>query len=62
MEMLNFATRKRKVQKIGMKRSLNILMVLMLSLMVVYLSVGTTVMHCLHYDKVIDYLIFHICK
>lgn len=27
MEMLNFATRKRKVQKIGMKRSLNILMV-----------------------------------
>lgn len=24
----------------------------MLSLMVVYLSVGTTVMHCLHYDKV----------
>ena len=41
-----------------MKRSLNILMALMLSLMVVYLSVGTTVMHCLHYDKVIDYLIF----
>ena len=35
-----------------MKRSLNILMALMLSLMVVYLSVGTTVMHCLHYDKV----------
>ena len=34
-----------------MKRSLNILMVLMLSLMVVYLSVGTTVMHCLHYNK-----------
>ena len=49
---------KRKVQKIGMKRSLNILMTLMLSLMVVYLSVGTTVMHCLRYDKVIDYLIF----
>lgn len=41
-----------------MKRSLNILMALMLSLMVVYLSVGTTVIHCLHYDKVIDYLIF----
>ena len=41
-----------------MKRSLNILMALMLSLMVVYLSVGTIVMHCLHYDKVIDYLIF----
>lgn len=41
-----------------MKRSLNILMALMLSLMVVYLSVGTTVMHCLRYDKVIDYLIF----
>ena len=35
-----------------MKRSLNILMALMLSLMVVYLSVGTTVMYCLHYDKV----------
>ena len=35
-----------------MKRSLNILMTLMLSLMVVYLSVGTTVMHCLRYDKV----------
>ena len=35
-----------------MKRSLNILMALMLSLMVVYLSVGTTVMHCLRYDKV----------
>lgn len=34
-----------------MKRSLNILMVLMLSLMVVYLSVGTTVMHCLHYGQ-----------
>jgi len=27
-------------------------MALMLSLMVVYLSVGTTVMHCLRYDKV----------
>ena len=35
-----------------MKRSLNILMALMLSLMVVYLSVGTTIMHCLRYDKV----------
>lgn len=35
-----------------MKRSLNILMALMLSLMVVYLSVGTTVMHCLRYNKV----------
>ena len=35
-----------------MKRSLNILVTLMLSLMVVYLSVGTTVMHCLRYDKV----------
>ena len=35
-----------------MKRSLNILMALMLSLMVIYLSVGTTVMHCLLYDKV----------
>ncbi len=35
-----------------MKRSLNILMALLLSLMVVYMSVGTTVMHCLRYDKV----------
>lgn len=35
-----------------MKRSLNILMALMLSIMVVYLSVGTTVMHCLCSDKV----------
>ena len=35
-----------------MKRSLNILMTLMLSLMVVYLSVGTTVTHCLSYGKV----------
>ena len=35
-----------------MKRSLNILMALMLSLMVVYLSVGTTVTHCLSYGKV----------
>lgn len=35
-----------------MKRSSNILLVLLLSLMVVYLSVGTTVMHCLRYDTV----------
>ena len=34
-----------------MKRSFNILMTLLLSLMVVYMSVGTTVMHCLRYDK-----------
>ena len=61
MEMLNFATRKRKVQKIGMKRSLNILMALMLSLMVVYLSVGTTVMHCLHYDKVMVGMMADCC-
>ena len=45
MEMLNFATRKRKVQKIGMKRSLNILMVLMLSLMVVYFCVKRSMHH-----------------
>lgn len=52
MKMLNFATREKEgVQKIGMKRSLNILMALMLSLMVVYLSVGTTVMHCLRYKQ-----------
>ncbi len=35
-----------------MKRSLNILSALLLSLMVVYLSVGITVIHCLRYDKV----------
>ena len=35
-----------------MKRFGNILIVLLLSLMVVYLSVGTTVMHCLRYDTV----------
>ena len=35
-----------------MKRSFNILMALLLSLMVVYMSVGTTVMHCLSYNKV----------
>lgn len=44
-----------------MKRSLNILMVLMLSLMVVYLSVGTTVMHCLHYDKVMVGMVTDCC-
>nr|WP_288698228.1 hypothetical protein [uncultured Prevotella sp.] len=43
-----------------MKRSLNILMALMLSLMVVYLSVGTTVMHCLRYISKI--LGLHIYK
>ncbi len=46
-----------------MKRSLNILMALLLSLMVVYMSVETTVMHCLSYNKVMvgtmaDCLIF----
>ena len=35
-----------------MKRSLNILLVSLLSLMVVFLSVGTTFMHCLRYDTV----------
>ena len=35
-----------------MKRSFNILMALILSLMVVYLSVGTTVMHCLRSNMV----------
>ena len=44
-----------------MKRSLNILMALMLSLMVVYLSVGTTVMHCLHYDKVMAGMVTDCC-
>ena len=44
-----------------MKRSLNILMALMLSLMVVYLSVGTTVMHCLHYDKVMVGMVTDCC-
>ena len=44
-----------------MKRSLNILMALMLSLMVVYLSVGTTVMHCLRYDKVMVGMVADCC-
>ena len=44
-----------------MKRSLNILMALMLSLMVVYLSVGTTVMYCLHYDKVMVGMVADCC-
>ena len=44
-----------------MKRSLNILMALMLSLMVVYLSVGTTVMHCLRYDKVMVGMVTDCC-
>ena len=35
-----------------MKRSFNIIMALMLSLMVVYMSVGTTVMHCLRSNEV----------
>ena len=35
-----------------MKRSLNILLVSLLSLMVVFLSVGTTFMHCLRYGTV----------
>ena len=49
------------MQKIGMKRSLNILMALMLSLMVVYLSVGTTVMHCLCSDKVMVGMMADCC-
>ena len=53
---------KRKVcKKIGMKRSLNILMALMLSFMVVYLSVGTTVMHCLRSDKVMVGMMADCC-
>ena len=44
-----------------MKRSLNILMALMLSLMVVYLSVGTTVMHCLRSDKVMVGMMADCC-
>lgn len=35
-----------------MKRLLNILLMSMLSLMVVYLSVGATIMHCLRSDEV----------
>lgn len=45
-----------------MKRSLNILMALMLSLMVVYMSVGTTVMHCLSYNKVMVGIMADCCK
>ena len=44
-----------------MKRSLYILMALMLSFMVVYLSVGTTVMHCLRYDKVMVGMVTDCC-
>ena len=44
-----------------MKRSLNILMALMLSFMVVYLSVGTTVMHCLRSDKVMVGMMADCC-
>lgn len=36
-----------------MKRSFNIIMAFMLSLMGVYMSVGTTVMHCLRSNEVI---------
>ena len=35
-----------------MKRSFNIIMALMLSFMVVYMSVGTTIVHCLRFNKV----------
>ena len=45
-----------------MKRSLNILMALLLSLMVVYMSVGTTVMHCLSYNKVMVGTMGDCCK
>ena len=44
-----------------MKRSLNILMALMLSFMVVYLSVGTIVMHCLRSDKVMVGMMADCC-
>ena len=44
-----------------MKRSLNILMAFMLSFMVVYLSVGTTVMHCLRSDKVMVGMMADCC-
>ena len=55
--------RQKSVNFAPMKRSLNIMMALLLSLMVVYMSVGTTVMHCLSYNKVMvgtmaDSLIF----
>lgn len=36
----------------GMKRPFNIMMALMLSLMVVYMGVGTTVIHCACSDKI----------
>ena len=45
----------------SMKRSLNILMALLLSLMVVYMSVGTTVMHCLSYNKVMVGVVKDCC-
>ena len=53
--------RQKSINFASMKRSLNILMALMLSLMVVYMSVGTTVMHCLSYNKVMVGTIADCC-
>ncbi len=53
--------RQKSINFAPMKRSLNIMMVLLLSLMVVYMSVGTTVMHCLRYDKVMVGVVKDCC-
>ena len=53
--------RQKSVNFAPMKRSLNIMMALLLSLMVVYMSVGTTVMHCLRYDKVMVGMVKDCC-
>ena len=53
--------RQKSINFASMKRSLNILMALLLSLMVVYMSVGTTVMHCLRYDKVMVGVVKDCC-
>lgn len=44
-----------------MKRLFNIMMALTLSLMVVYLSVGTTIMHCLRSNKVMVGVVEDCC-
>ena len=46
----------------GMKRPFNIMMALMLSLMVVYMSVGTTVMHCACTDKIMVGAVEDCCQ
>ena len=46
----------------GMKRPFNIMMALMLSLMVVYMGVGTTVIHCACSDKIMVGAVEDCCQ